>query len=124
LSFTPLFNESASFIFRPHRSNAVPARKLDRLANQHLPTGNMNAVRGVGSSCRSPHADDVAHVIPARVERRRQSECVATVATFSEGPAAGAWSLQQRGTWHSVGVARARRAGGATGIQAARRSYR
>src|SRR6476620_1338691 len=33
------------------------ARQSDRLANQHVRTGNMNAVRAVSSSCRSADAD-------------------------------------------------------------------
>jgi hypothetical protein len=56
--------------------------KVDLLANQHVPTGNMNAVRAVNSSSRWADAGGLAHVVPARAERRLRGARVATVATF------------------------------------------
>jgi hypothetical protein len=105
-------------------SGHTPYQKVNLVAHQHIPRRDLNTARAVCFVVPSADTGVGAHVVPARVQKERPGEGVATVATFIGGPTAGVLSLQQFGAWQSVRAARARRAGGATGVQAARRSYR
>jgi hypothetical protein len=97
-------------------------QKVNRSDNRHTPPRDVSAVlsiRGAGRQALSSPAPFL------RVERMRHAESVSRQSRpLLEVATTGVSTWQPDCAWQSVRAPRARWAGGATGVQAARRSYR
>ena len=98
---------------------ACLCQKVNPVAEQYIPLRDLNAGAPSIHCAGSQTLTSSRTAVLARVERRRRGEGVAKVATFTEDATAGVLSWQQERAWQSVRAARARRAGNATGVQAA-----
>ena len=99
-------------------ASTLACQKVDLVADQCIPR-DVKSSRVVDSLRRLGHADVVVHLVPVRTGRRQRGEV-----SRSSRPAAGVWRGCEDGAWPGVHAGPWPRAGGATGVQAARRSYR